>query len=438
MRTLTRSAVVIAGGKGSRLVNEGINIPKLLLEIQELSVLERIVQVLSFAGVNHLFFVLGHGSQEIAEEIERLQLLYSFDGNIFIESEPLGTAGHLMQILDKIPDEFLITFGDLFLHLDLNHYFHYFEEMRQLSGLVLTRSSEHPEDSNLVEVDESGFITDISFKGQHPDLEKRIRAITGIFFLRKAFLNERKSELGERVNLDLEKDILNLPKGSRHLVKAVPLKGTVRDIGTIQRLRGLQNLPTNYFDSVSSFHKYAFLDRDGVIIKDIVHRIDTNDLEISKDTIKGMKILRNHGYRFVVITNQPVIARGEATFKDIERIHGRIDRILLKDGLVIDEYYVCPHHPESGFKNENSKYKVVCDCRKPSTGLIHRAFIEIGLQKSYVFFIGDSWRDAEAARNYNLPFYATSHYQDDGNGCLSFEELAKRIVTEKQKANDYL
>ena len=435
---MIRSAVVIAGGKGSRLVNKGINTPKLLLEIQGLSVLEIIIRVLTSAGVCNLFFILGHGSKEIAQEIERQQLLYSFDFDIFVESEPMGTAGHLMQMLDKFPDEFLVTFGDLYLHLDLNHYFRYFEEMRELSGLVLSRSSEHPEDSNLIEVDESGFITDISFKGQHSDTEKRIRAITGIFFLRKAFLLARRGELGKRRKLDLEHDILHLPSESRYLVKTIPVKGMVRDIGTIDRLRDLQNLSAEFLSPTSSFQRYAFLDRDGVIIRDIVHRSDTNDLEISKDTIEGLKILRNNGYRFVVITNQPVIARGDASFRDIERIHGLIDHILLNEGLFIDEYYVCPHHPESGFENENLKYKVVCSCRKPSTGLIHRAFLEIGLENSSVIYIGDSWRDEEAARNYKIPFYATSHYKNNVRDYSSFKELAKKIVAEKLGVNDYL
>ena len=396
------------------------------------------IRVLTSAGVGHFYFILGHEAEIIAEEIKRQQNSYGFDYSIFIEPQPMGTAGYLLEILDKLPSTFLLTFGDLFLDLDLDHYFRYFENFDQLSGLVLSRSSEHPEDSNLIEVDDSGFISEFSFKGQHFEAEKRIRAITGVFFFRKPFLDVRKFELRKSREFDLEQDILYLPKDSRFLVKAIPLKGLVRDIGTLKRLQGLRRELADNLNTSNSFQKYAFLDRDGVLIKDIGHRCTTKDLEISQDTIKGLKILRNYGYRFVVVTNQPVIARGQATYRDVERIHGLIDRILLAEGIFIDEYYVCPHHPKSGYKRENAKYKVRCDCRKPATGMIHRAFLEIGLDRANTIFIGDTWRDAEAAKSYGIPFYMASHYKEIIGDYSTFEDLAKSIVSLKREINDYL
>lgn len=438
MKTLNRSAVIIAGGKGSRLVNEGVSTPKILIRIQELTVLERMIRVLSSAGVSNFYFILGYQSEIIIEEIKRLQNVYDFCYHTFIETQPMGTAGHLMEILDELPSTFMLAFGDLFLDLDLDHYFHYFERLSNLSGLVISRSSEHPEDSNLIEVDESGFITEFSFKGQHLEEERRIRAITGIFFFSKEFLGLRKIELDRSRVLDLEQDVLNLPKDSQYLIKAIPLKGLVRDIGTLGRLEGLKNELIHYLSTNYPFQKYALLDRDGVLIKDIGHRNNTKDLEIPQDTINGLRILHNFGYRFVVVTNQPVIARGQATFRDIEQIHGLIDRILLKEGIFIDEYYVCPHHPESGYEGENTKYKVRCDCRKPALGLIDRAFLEIGMSQSNTIFIGDSWRDAEAAKGYKIPYYMASHYNQEGDVYSTFEDLAKRIVSLKREFDDYL
>jgi len=425
---MDRAAVIIGGGKGSRLVQAGVTTPKLLLRIFEISLLEYTIRKLASADVTRIFFILGHESKKITLEIDRLQKVYKFESSIYVESTAMGTAGYLIQILDELPDEFLLLFGDLYIDFDLNHYFRYFEANTNLDSLVLSRTSDHPEDSNLIETDESGVITKFFFKGNHRQQIYRNRAVVGVFLFRKHFLLLRRKVLKNFTPLDLEQDVLNLTRNQDHVIKSIPLRGIVRDIGTLARLKRLHYELENSPKISNSFNKYAFLDRDGVLIPDIGHRKDQEDLVISRDTICGLKILSNHGYRFLVLTNQPVIARGESSFSDVEKIHGFLDHELKKVGIIIDEYYVCPHHPDKGFKNEIAKYKIECNCRKPATGLIERAFAEIGLEQSAVIFIGDTWRDAEAAKSCGIPFYMTSHYETNDANSLSFEDLAKKIV----------
>jgi histidinol-phosphate phosphatase family protein len=138
----------------------------------------------------------------------------------------------------------------------------------------------------------------------------------------------------------------------------------------------------------------VFADRDGVINKEVdnLHRIE--DLEILPRVPKAIKLLNQHQIPFIVITNQPVVARGWLTEEGVQRIHDKIQEILHAQGVEIDRFYFCPHHPNADLK----KYRVVCDCRKPAIGLFKKAAKDFGvdLKKSYI--VGDSFRDIEAGK----------------------------------------
>ncbi|HAK68608.1 MAG TPA: hypothetical protein DCM57_02990, partial [Treponema sp.] len=108
--------------------------------------------------------------------------------------------------------------------------------------------------------------------------------------------------------------------------------------------------------------------------------------------------INNSGYLAVVITNQPVIARGEISFEQLNEIHNKLEVLLGKEGAYIDALYYCPHHPDKGFEGERPEYKKICGCRKPSTGLIEQAAKDFNIDVSNSFMIGDSEQDAECGR----------------------------------------
>ena len=142
----------------------------------------------------------------------------------------------------------------------------------------------------------------------------------------------------------------------------------------------------------------VFLDRDGTIIRQVnlLHR--RADLRLLPGAAAAIHALNEMGYLVVVVTNQPVVARGLATEKIIDAVHAVLQQRLQEHGARLDAIYVCPHHPDAQIK----KYRVKCRCRKPEVGLITKAAREhhIGLSKS--FMVGDSTRDTLAGNRAKL------------------------------------
>ena len=137
-----------------------------------------------------------------------------------------------------------------------------------------------------------------------------------------------------------------------------------------------------------------FLDRDGTINKEVDLLTDTRQLRLIPGTAKAIRLLKRLGFLVVIVTNQPVIARGEVTEKYMDHIHAVLVRRLEVRGAVIDAIYYCPHHPDASIK----KYKIKCRCRKPNTGMITAAAKQFGIQLKNSFMVGDRTADILAGR----------------------------------------
>ena len=143
----------------------------------------------------------------------------------------------------------------------------------------------------------------------------------------------------------------------------------------------------------------CFLDRDGVVNYEKGHLNNIDDFEIRPEIISLIKLFNTNGWLTIIITNQPVIARGELSFKGLEDIHNKMDTILGNEGAYIDGIYFCPHHPDSGFDGEVKELKINCECRKPKPGLINKAIEDFNINPLESWLIGDNKRDIEAALN---------------------------------------
>lgn len=106
-------------------------------------------------------------------------------------------------------------------------------------------------------------------------------------------------------------------------------------------------------------NKAFFLDRDGVVVKQVHYLCDPEQTELEKNVVTAIRRMHELGYLVVVVTNQSGVARGKFTMKEVEAVHGKITQLLAAEGEKIDAFYICPHHPE---------YDGVCDCRKPAPG----------------------------------------------------------------------
>ena len=140
-------------------------------------------------------------------------------------------------------------------------------------------------------------------------------------------------------------------------------------------------------EMMSKADRAVFLDRDGTIARDIHYCSCPEDFELFPDTAKAIKLLNEHGFKVIVVTNQSGIARGYFTEETLAKIHQKMKDELAKEGAFIDAIYYCPHHPDDG-----------CDCRKPKPKLMLRAAREHNINLKHSFVVGDLQMDAELGR----------------------------------------
>ena len=162
--------------------------------------------------------------------------------------------------------------------------------------------------------------------------------------------------------------------------------------------------------------KAAFLDRDGTIIeeKDFIKTAD--QIEFVPGSIEAIKLLRNLGYKIVVVSNQSGIGRGILTEKMVTDVNASFLRRLEDEGAAADALYFCPHHPDDD-----------CDCRKPKTGMIKRAVRELELDLKDAVVIGDKLADIQLGKNIG----ATTVLMLTGYGRKVLDELTDSNPDEK-------
>ena len=139
--------------------------------------------------------------------------------------------------------------------------------------------------------------------------------------------------------------------------------------------------------------KVAFLDRDGVINKDIGYLSNYEQFEYIEGSIDAMKILEKEGYKIIIITNQSGIARGFFSIKDYETLTRKYLSFLKNVGINVLDVFYCPHHPH-GIR---SPYNIYCDCRKPKPGMILKAIKKYNICLNSSFLVGDKYSDFKAA-----------------------------------------
>jgi D-glycero-D-manno-heptose 1,7-bisphosphate phosphatase len=138
-----------------------------------------------------------------------------------------------------------------------------------------------------------------------------------------------------------------------------------------------------------------FLDRDGTLIEEVGYLDRVERVELYPWSIDAIRALNRAGLRLVLVSNQSGVARGFFTESVVEEVHQRIATLLERGGAFIDAYYYCPHHPDG----KVVEFAGVCDCRKPSRGLVDRAARELGIDPERSFTVGDRWLDVALARS---------------------------------------
>lgn len=389
-------AVILAGGKGTRLAARANGLPKSLVEADGKPLLEYQLELLARYGVKEVTLLCGYGASLIRE--------FCGDGSrwglrvrYLIESAPLGTAGAVIPALDELPEEFFVLYGDTVVNVDLAR-FHAAHTASGAEGTLFLHPNDHPWDSDLVETDEHNRVAAIHGY-PHPEgavLPNQVNA--ALYVLTARALRGVAWSAGP---LDFAKDVF-----PRLLAEGAHLNGYrspeyVKDAGTPERLDRVEadlrnGVPAR--SNLSITRPAVFLDRDGTINEEAGYVTRPEQLTLIPGAAEAIKLLRSAGYRVVVITNQPVVARGDCTEAELQRVHGQLETLLGGEGAFLDGIYACPHHPDKGFAGERPELKFDCDCRKPRGGMIRRARSELNLDLDSSWLIGDRTSDLETAR----------------------------------------
>ena len=391
-------AVIMAGGKGSRLRSiTNDEIPKPMVPVDGKPLLEYQVEKLKSYGIKKIVMIVGHLGEKIVDHFKDGKD-FGVEIDYIFEKEPLGTAGAFYYLKDKIDaKDFMLVFGDVFFDMDFDRMEDFHFKNSALTTL-LAHPNGHPYDSDLIRMDDKGRVIGFDSKHNVRDYWYDNMVNAGMYIINRKLLDLVK----EPVKTDFEKDILANQVKIGANIYAYHTPEYVKDVGTVDRINAtVEELKSGLIQSKNLKNKQRaiFIDRDGTInvSKGFISKAD--DLELIPGSIEAIKAINKSGALAIVITNQPVIARGECSFEELHNIHNKLKTLLGEKGAFVDDIFYCPHHPDKGFEGEVPELKFDCECRKPKTGMIDEAVEKYNIDLSKSYMVGDSTMDLETARN---------------------------------------
>ncbi len=433
------TAVIQAGGKGTRMRElTKDQIPKPMLMLNDKPMIQWQIENIARYGIREFVIIIGYLGEKITE--------YFGDGtslgvniSYIQEKEPLGSAGALYYLKDKAKTDsgkinnFLLVFGDVMIEIDWNRMIDYHEKHKGTVS-VLVHPNAHPFDSDLLIVDEKGRVTGIDPKNQVRDYWYDNCVNAGVYILSgrimEMFSSPRK--------MDLEKDILS------GLIEQKEVYGYhtseyVKDAGTPDRFKkAAMEQAAGIWEKkcLDKKQRCIFLDRDGTVnrFKGLIS--DEKDFELEDNAAKAIRRINESGFLAVVVTNQPVVARGMCGIEDVERIHRKMQTLLGNEGAYLDDIAFCPHHPERGYPEENPAYKVACNCRKPAVGMIQDMAKRYHIDLSESYMVGDSTVDIQTGINAGLKTILVRTGQAGKDGKYKAEPDC--VVDGLEEAVDYI
>ena len=387
--------VIMAGGKGTRITSVASDIPKPMILIDGKPVLEHEIECLRKQGFTDIILTVSHLGSVIMD--------YFQDGSKFgvhieyyFEKEPLGNAGALFKIKEKLTEDFLLLNADAMFDVDFNRFVDFHKRHNALVTLF-THPNSHPYDSGLIISNEHNQVEKWLAKEDERPMYYKNRVNAGLHVISPEVLNQ----VINTQKIDLDRQLLKPLAGTKKMY-CYDSPEYVKDMGTPERYYAVcEDFKTGRVQSknLSKKQKAIFLDRDGTINKYVGFLREIEQFELLPNTSEAIKKINNSGYLAIVVTNQPVVARGEVTFEQLDQIHNKMETLLGKDGAYLDGIYFCPHHPHKGFEGEIPELKGECECRKPKPGMLLQAAKDFNIDLSKSWMIGDSDNDILAGEN---------------------------------------
>lgn len=402
--------VIMAGGFGTRIRSVAADVPKPMIKIAGKPVLEHEIECLRDQGFTDIILTVSYLREVIMD--------YFGDGSdfgvsieYFEEDVPLGSAGALFRLQSKLSEDFLLLNADSVFDIDFNRMLSYHQK-KGGAATLFTHPNSHPYDSGLLITDECGCVKEWLTKEDERPLWYKNRVNAGLHILSPEVITDALRRNGMTIEeatafkedgkpvkkWDLDRDLLKPLSGTGKMF-AYDSPEYVKDMGTPDRYEAVCRdfeRGTVKARNLRNKQKAVFLDRDGCINKlvDFCNHIDK--FELLPWAAENIRKINESGYLAVVVTNQPVIARGELTFEELYEIFYKMETLLGKEGAYLDAIYFCPHHPDKGFPGERPEFKIECECRKPKPGMLLNAARDYNIDLSESIMIGDSGRDMKA------------------------------------------
>jgi D-glycero-D-manno-heptose 1,7-bisphosphate phosphatase len=365
-----KQAVILAGGKGTRLWPVTDTIPKPMIRFHGKPFIEYLIDMLKSNGIEEVVLLLGYLHDKVEEYFgdgERfgIKIKYSVGP---VERD----AGARIKFAEELLDEnFILLYCDNMWPLNIKKLVDFHSSRDVLMTMTVFNNIDHSTKSN-IRVDDTGYITYYD----KTRTEKNLSGVDiGFFIINKKVVDEF---MLREENFSLQTTIIQLTEMHKLAGFLTPHK--YYSVGNIERLP----ITEKYLEN----RKTIFLDRDGVINKkapkaDYIKK--WSEFEFLPGAIDSMKKLFDRGFEIYIISNQAGIARGAMSTEDLENIHKNMEKILSDHGVYITEIYYCPHGWDEG-----------CDCRKPRPGMFYRAATDHQINLTKSLFVGDDERDKEA------------------------------------------
>lgn len=395
--------VIMAGGRGTRISSVASDIPKPMIKIEGKPVLEHEIECLRDQGFKDIIITVSHLGNIIMDYFGDgsavspvTQKPFGVHIEYYFEERPLGNAGALFQIKDKLDSDFLLLNADAMFDVDFNRFvaFH-----KSHGGLVtlFTHPNSHPYDSGVLIADANGAVERWLTKEDDRPKYYRNCINAGLHVLSPKLLEQEI----DTPKIDLDRQLLKPLAGTEKMF-CYNSPEYVKDMGTPERYYSVcEDFKAGRVKgkNLANKQRAVFLDRDGTINKYVGFLRNIDEFELLDGVAEAIKKINASGYLAIVVTNQPVIARGEVSFEELQEIHNKMETLLGEQGAYVDAIYFCPHHPHKGYAGERPELKIDCECRKPKPGMLIQAAKDFNIDLKNSWMIGDGENDILAGKN---------------------------------------
>ena len=370
-RGYPKQAVVLAGGRGLRLRPLTDKVPKPMISFHGRPFLEYLLGLLRGEGFERVLILLGYMAEAVQKHFGDggrfgLEVAYS------VSPEEDETGSRILRAASRLDPRFLLLYCDNYWPMRMGEMWSRFLETR-VPAMLTVYGNRDGYTKNNVRVDEDGYIASYDKSRAEPGLNG-VEIGYGI-------LSREVLDILPSGNVSFEATVY--PElARRRQLRAFLTNHRYYSIGSIERL------PLT--EAFLSFPRTVVLDRDGVLNQKPpkAQYVRTwKEFEWLPGTVDAVRLLKNAGYKVIVVTNQAGVARGVMTEADVQSIHDRMQAELRAAGATVDAFYYCPHGWDDG-----------CFCRKPKPGMLFQAQRDHHLDLTKTIFIGDDERDLEAGQ----------------------------------------